>query len=385
MDRKKKTGIINILVLGAKLQGTEVIYLAKKAGYHVTVVDKKSTALGIDLADEYVKADILDESKVIGCIKRADVVIPAIEDTQVLDQVIKYGEKTGTKVLFDKESYRISSSKSLSNKLFEELELPMPKQYPACEYPVIMKPDHLSGSSNVKKAYSAKEAEAYLKKHGKEKVVIQEYLEGPSYSLEVIGNGTEFYFPQITEVIVDDNYDCKRIIAPAVISEDVSEQMMTIGRKLSDKLKIKGIFDIEVILHKGKLKLLEIDARFPSQTPISVYHSTGINMVELMVNQAFGKFSGKHEAIGMRSCIYQQILVSDGKIEVLGEHIMGSCRHLKQIMNFYGADEVMTDYYPGAKTWKAIVIITRDSQKEAMEAFEEFTRNISAIQTEKAG
>ena len=41
---------------------------------------------------------------------------------------------------------------------------------------------------------------------------------------------------------------------------------------------------MEVILHRGELKVLEIDARLPSQTPTVVFHSTGVNLVEVLGN-----------------------------------------------------------------------------------------------------
>lgn len=385
MGRDKEKEHLTLLVLGAKLQGTEVIYLAKQAGYHVIAIDRNPEALGADLADEYIQADLLKDEKVILYFQKADAVLPVIEDIEVLEKVKEYCETTKTKLLFDIEAYKISSSKRLSNNLFEELQLPVPSKYPVCDYPVVLKPDNLSGSSNVKKAYSQEEVEAYKKEYGEENVVIQEFLEGASYSLEVIGDGKNFYFPQITEVIVDDTYDCKRIAAPAMVSDSIKEQMMAIGQKLAERLKIKGIFDIEVINHKGKLKLLEIDARFPSQTPISVYHSTGINMVSLMVEQAFGKSKPINKPKQERNCLYQQIVVMGQQVEVLGEHVMSTCSHIKQIEDFYGADEVLTDYDEGKDIWKAIVIITRDTEEEAYEAFETFTRRIETIQKEKVG
>ncbi|MCR4892184.1 MAG: 3-methylornithine--L-lysine ligase PylC [Lachnospiraceae bacterium] len=432
-----------ILVLGAKLQGTEIIYLAKEAGYYVTVIDRNPLAPGADLADEYICEDILNEEAVKAYFRTADAVIPAIEDLEVLERAVQYGSLTGTKVLFDLEAYRISSSKNRSNQLFSELRIPMPRYYPDCAYPVIVKPDGLSGSAGVVRFNKKEQLQAYLREKGSENAVIQEYLQGPSYSLEVIGDGERFYFPQITEVVVDDNYDCKRIIAPARISGDIRRQMLDIGQTLANRLKIKGIFDIEVIEDKGVLKILEIDARFPSQTPISVYRSTGLNMVKIMVELLLdGRFPEQVVRSGEKACIYQQIQVSGADIEVLGEHIISGCSHLKRVRGFLGADEVLTDYfggsggfpgadgtatdycgckaglsgadevltnyfggsggfpgavlgltdYPGSKgrrpgEWRAIVIITRDSEEQAFQAFEAFLTNIrrNYLKVEKTG
>ncbi|UWG98170.1 3-methylornithine--L-lysine ligase PylC [Dehalobacter sp. DCM] len=364
--------MINILIIGAKLQGVEAIYLAKKAGYYVTVIDHNAEAPGRDLADEFINADIFDEEAVLSVLSKAEVVLPVIEDADVLAKVQAYGQRLGLKVLFDLKAYTISRSKTNSNDLFFKNNLPVPKIYPDCTFPVILKPDGESGSRNVIKAYSQSEIEAYLEGHIGEQTVVQEYLEGASYSLEVIGDGEHFYFPQITEVVVADDYDCKRIIAPAAIGETEKQQMLAIGQSLAESLKIKGIFDIEVISHKGKLKLLEIDARLPSQTPVSVYHSTGMNMVHMMTELALGNSESVRILPAKQVCIYQQIHVSGGKITVAGEHMIASCRHLKIREGLFGCKEAITDYEEGSHNWKGIIIVVGESQEKAYAAFDRF-------------
>lgn len=299
--------------------------------------------------------------------EEVDVVIPAIENKNILERLLEYGEITKTKVIFDNNSYNISSSKQLSNKLFENLGLPLPAKYPDCKYPIIIKPDHLSGSRNVFKAFSKAEADKILAAMNGE-IVIQEYLEGQSFSLEVLGDGNSFFYPQITEVVVDDNYDCKRIIAPAKISRELKEQLYMLAYIIAEHLKIKGIFDIEVINHNGVLKLLEIDARFPSQTPISIYQSSGINMVDILVELSLGTFNGIKRTKN-KVCYYQQIVVDDSGIKVMGEHVMESCINLKIVDGFFGADEGITDYEEGGNNFKAIVIVTADTHENAYNKF----------------
>lgn len=368
--------MINILIIGAKLQGVEAIYLAKKAGYHVTALDHNADAPGRDLADEFIKADVFDEEEMLPLFLKADVVLPAIEDHEVIVKVDEYGRKMGTKVMFDVNAYNISRSKHRSIELFQKNRLPIPAIYPDCVFPVILKPDGESGSKHVKKAYCRREVEEYLETHKNIHTVIQEYLEGASYSLEVIGDGEHYFFPQITEVIVDDEYDCKRIVAPANMEAQEKQQMLEIGQRLAESLKIKGIFDIEVISQAGKLKLLEIDARLPSQTPISVYHSTGMNMVEMMTELVLGNVGSIRILPAKQVCLYQQIQVCDGKIKVTGEHIIGSCRQLKIRKGFFGCTEAITDYEEGSRDWKGIIIVTGETEQQAHETFFKFIQQL---------
>ena len=366
---------MKILIIGAKLQGLEAVYLAKKAGYETVLVDKNSDAIAGSTADKFIVMNVFEEDAMKSLFQQVDIAVPMIEDEKVIEQVLKYGLECNIPVIADLSAYRISSSKLKSNNLFETLNLPVPGKYPNCSFPVIVKPDELSGSSGVKKIDTERQLESFLEET-EGSVVIEEYADGQIFSLEVIGNGKDYYFPLVTEIVIDKEYDCKRVIAPANLSEELKSEFLKLAKKLANKLKIKGVFDIEVISHNGKLKVMEIDARFPSQTPISVFHSTGINLLQMSVElklNTFAEMKYSKEVV----CYYQQILVSNGFIRVLGEHILRDCRKLRVIENIFGADEMITDYETGKKEFRATVIITGETEAEAKERFE---KCIEAIQ-----
>ena len=363
-----------VLVIGGKLQGLEIVYLSGKAGYRTIVVDRKSEVPARGLATGFVKADIMDRELLIPLFRESDIVFPAIEDIDVLERLMEYQEETGTPVVFDMHCYRISSSKTLSNQIFEKLSQPLPEKYPNCGFPVIIKPDSLSGSNGVHRAETLEEAEAILSSV-EGSMVVQEYLEGRSFSLEVLGDGEKAVCPMITEILVDQHHDCKRVIAPARINPDTVKKFQRIAEILMGYLKIKGIFDIEVIQHRDKLKILEIDARFPSQTPISIYHASGFNMVKYLANVAMGE-KPEQDTPWNKVCCYQQIEFHNQTLYVLGEHIMGDCCELTINTGFFGADEAITDYQKGSSNWKAIIITTGETQEAAMEKFHVFVDNL---------
>lgn len=363
--------MLKLLVIGGGLQGIEALYLARKAGYATILVDRCKNASGRGLADCFVVSEVSASQVLCSLFRKADLVLPALENATALRQIQKYGELTHTPVIFDLAAYEISSSKSRSNKLFARLRIPTPEVEPK-NYPLILKPDGASGSTEVVRAESAAEVIDYLAGHRGSETIIEEYLEGRSFSLEVIGDGECFYFPQITEIITDEAYDCKQVIAPAVITLDEKRQFYEIACRLAAALPIKGIFDIEVISHRGRLKVLEIDARLPSQTPISIYHASGMNFVEMMANLTLGKGIAPLLRDKGSVCCYQQIRIADGVLQLAGERIMKEARSLKLIEHFYGADEVITDYYVGSADWRAIVIITAGSEVQAQEKFKAF-------------
>ncbi len=354
---------MNILIIGCRLQGVEAVYLAKKAGFFTTAVDRDENACAVGLADRFVRCDFFDSEIMTKLFMENDAVLPAVENMEVCEKLLQYGKITDTPVIFDKRAYAVSSSKLCSDRLFGTLKIPVPQKYPECGFPVIIKPDDLSGSKMVFKAENKTELENVLEKYGGHTPIIGEYLSGKSYSLEVLRANGKTIFPMITEVVVDKNYDCKEIIAPAEISENETAQMMKIAEKLDSALHCEGIFDIEVISHNGVLKILEIDARLPSQTPISVYHASGFNMVKWLAEmKVFG--SSDETQIRSKFCCYCQIKSTSRGIEILGEHIMSDCGKLHIINGFFGADEAVSNYR-GTSDFCAIMIFFADSISEA--------------------
>ena len=107
--------------------------------------------------------------------------------------------------------------------------------------------------------------------------------------------------------------------------------------------------DIEVIVHEGALKVLEIDARLPSQTPTVVLHASGMNMAALLAETVLGGHIPVVDRTHQRGCCYQHVRVGGGTASVLGEHMMGTARPLRLIPGLYGADKVITDLPQGSQ------------------------------------
>ena len=71
-------------------------------------------------------------------------------------------------------------------------------------------------------------------------------------------------------------------------------------------------------------RVLEIDARLPSQTPTAVYWSSGLNLVELLVETARRGALPAVSGSARRACVYQHVSARDGRLEVVGEHALGA-------------------------------------------------------------
>ena len=187
-------------------------------------------------------------------------------------------------------------------------------------------------------------------------LVVQEYIKGPSYSIEVMGRPGEYQTFQVTDLAMDDQYDCKRVTAPTQLSLPHIKSFEHMALGIARQIQLTGIMDLEVILTENTLKLLEIDARLPSQTPMTVYGSTGINMVQMLVNLCLEKRFRRAEAVSKRWVVIEHIRVLGRKIQVCGEHIMAKDGPLEHHQPFFGANEAITSFFPGKNKWVATLI-----------------------------
>jgi pyrrolysine biosynthesis protein PylC len=349
----------------------EAVYLAHQAGWEVTLVDRNPQAPAVGLCDSYRRLDILRDAEALTEVLRgADLIIPALEDERALTFLAELAAAQEYPLAFDPAAYDVSSSKRKSDLLFRQNGIPAPRYWPGCGFPLIAKPSALSGSRGVRLIADQRELDEFFKETGPGggDYILQEFLEGDSYSLEVIGLKEKFLPLLVTELEMDDDFDCKRVSAPVKLDPVLVRQFAEMAEKVAGLLDLTGVMDLEVILHQGVLKLLEIDARLPSQTPTAVYKATGVNIVELLYRVfSLGELPREVDLSVKSGVVYEHIRVSPEGVETLGEHIISDAGPLRLVRDFYGADEALTNFEPGRAEWVATLIVTGADRDKAWE------------------
>lgn len=369
-----------IAIIGGKLQGVEALYLAGKAGYKTLLIDKNPDATATKLCDQFLKFRFSLDQPIPADCPPIDLILPAIEDNTVLAALKIWSEKANIPLVFDPDAYRLSSSKLMSDELFRKLKLPAPCPWPTCSFPVVVKPDQESGSQGVEVLHDQESLNHYASGSRTEShVVIQEYLDGPTYSIEVIGFPGNYRPLQVTKLHMDNSYDCKRVTAPSGLSPALIVDFKNMACTIAEEIKLKGIMDVEVVLHNNKLKLLEIDARLPSQTPMAIYWSTGVNMVQMLCEMFLNKKTDDSRSHQKRFVCVEHIRVRENVLEVCGEHIMSSDAPLTLQPGFFGANETLTSYQPKKRTWVATMIFAGNSHNEISAKKESCYREITNL------
>ena len=356
-------------IVGGKLQGVEAAYLARKAGWEVRVVDKKPRVPASDLGDAFEQADVTVEKGLDDILGDVDFILPTLEDDNALRSLTRWSRNTGVPLAFDPKAYAVSSSKLKSAEFFKEIGLPIPVAWPQCKFPVLAKPGRGSGSKGVRVFQDFNSLKnGFSPEFPPPDWVLEEFLDGSQHSLEVVGRPGNYRTLQVTDLYVDQDFDCKRVIAPSILPLNLIEDFEELSLTIAETLNLHGVMDVEVIYSRGELKILEIDARLPSQTPTAVYWSTNQNLIELLGGlYATPKDDFPPVGTSLRGTVYEHIHVSGDRLKISGERMMAEGGSLALLGDFFGADEAITNFEPGKDPWVATLIFCASNRHEACE------------------
>ena len=346
-------------ILGGGLQGTETVYLARELGYRTVLIDERPEAPASQLAHLFLSQKVNSLADCDSVFRNCDLVIPACEDLYTLRLLSAWAEKSEIPLAFHLPSYLVSQNKLCSKNLFNKAQVPTPADWPMAQFPLIAKPSSLSGSRGVCHINNQEKLlQLFPQKGDMDDWVLEEYCPGPSYSIEIIGRDGNYETFQITNLEMDAIYDCCGVWSPTDLSAPECLEFQDIAQRLAQELGLVGLMDVEIIKAPQGLKVLEIDARMPSQTPTVVWKSTGVNIVEKLARcflnypQAPQSDEKKEELF----VVYEHIKVEDGKVTIAGEHIMSQAGPLVHRSNFAGANEALTNWQEERKSWVATMI-----------------------------
>ena len=301
-----------ILIIGASILQLPAILKAKEMGYYVATADYNPEAVGIPFADEYFNVSTIDVDGVVKAAQEfgADGIMTLATDMP-MRAVARACEVLGLNGISFETAVK-ATDKGEMIKAFEEHGVEHPWYFVAKDpdsfeqifdkvtYPCIMKPTDNAGSRGVVKCNSAEELrEAYSYSSGESRggaVIVEEYLQGPEFSIEVMVTDGVPHVLQITDKCTTGAPHFVELEhhQPANLSRQQYSEIYGLTEKALDALGVtNGASHAEYkITEEGKVYVMEIGARMGGDFIGSdlVKLSTGYDFLDGVINVALGQF-----------------------------------------------------------------------------------------------
>lgn len=336
------------MVLAAGLLQIDVIEKAKSMGYYVLAVDGNPKAPGFNVADKAICADIVNEETMLK-IARDEHVDGVMHPCSEVSMAVmgRINDELGLSGI-SREQAICATNKHLMRKAFEKGNAPSPKSILAqdaedawsrlqneFDTDAILKPSRNSGSRGIAKVSRNMDKGDFIRAYDEalsesrdHSVLIEQFIEGPEFSIEMIVWQGEIHVLTVT--------DKKTTGAPHFV-ELGHNQPSCFSDTDVETLKAAAVAGVRALgvnncachaeakLMNGKAYLMEVGARLGGDfiSTELTHLSTGIDMVAAAIDVALGvepDLSAKEEPKGVcirYFCPKPGKLVSISNTEVL--------------------------------------------------------------------
>ena len=320
------------MVLAAGLLQIDVIEKAKSMGYYVLAVDGNLKAPGFNVADKAICADIVNEETMLK-IARDEHVDGVIHPCSEVSMAVmgRINDELGLSGI-SREQAICATNKHLMRKAFEKGNAPSPKSILAqdgedawsrlqneFDTDAILKPSRNSGSRGIAKVSRDMDKGDFIRAYDEalnesrdHSVLIEQFIEGPEFSIEMIVWQGEIHVLTVT--------DKKTTGAPHFV-ELGHNQPSCFSDADVETLKAAAIAGVKALgvnncachaeakLMNGKAYLMEVGARLGGDfiSTELTHLSTGVDMVAAAIDVALGvepDLSVKEEPKGVCICYF---------------------------------------------------------------------------------
>lgn len=299
-----------VLIIGASILQLPAIKKAKELGYYVGVADYNPNAIGISYADEYYNVSTIDIDGIVEVAKKfnPDGIMTLATDMP-MRAVAKACEICGLPGISYETALK-ATDKGEMIKAFELNNVEHPWYYiiksenelkeiiNKISYPCIMKPTDNAGSRGVVLCNDKLElVNMYgysLEESRGGDVIVEEYLQGPEFSVEVMVVDGEPHILQITDKLTTGTPHFVEMghSQPTNQNDEVKDKIRSLASRACQAVGINiGPAHVEMILTKDGPKMVELGARMGGDciTTHLVPLSTGIDMVASTIKLVCGE------------------------------------------------------------------------------------------------
>lgn len=162
-------------------------------------------------------------------------------------------------------------------------------------FPVLIRPSYVLGGRAMEIVYQTEELLHYMKNavqvHEDQPVLIDRYLTGQEMEVDAISDGENVFIPGIMEHIERAGVhsgDSIGVYPPQSLSEETKATIIDYTTRIAKGFQIVGLLNIQFVLSKGKVYVLEVNPRASRTVPF-LSKITRVPMANLATKIMLGK------------------------------------------------------------------------------------------------
>ncbi|WP_367342531.1 carbamoyl-phosphate synthase large subunit [Limosilactobacillus sp.] len=163
-------------------------------------------------------------------------------------------------------------------------------------FPVLVRPSYVLGGKAMEIVYNDDELEDYLKQNTNidvdgHPILIDSYLDGTECEVDAICDGERVLLPGIMEHIEHAGVhsgDSMAVYPSQNFDDNIKQQIVDATKKLAIALRCIGIMNIQFIVSKGQVYILEVNPRASRTVPF-LSKITGIEMAQVATRVILGE------------------------------------------------------------------------------------------------
>ncbi len=298
------------------------VWTLKQLGYEVVIINNnpETVSTDFDTADRLYFEPLTPEDvqHVLDVEKPYGVIITFGGQTAI--KLCSYFDTHGIRILgTSADSVDRAEDRERFEALLEKYSIPRPKALTVMtkdealaaaerlEYPVLLRPSYVIGGQNMTIAFTQEDVCRYmdviLAQGIENPVLCDKYLMGTELEVDAISDGKDVLIPGIMQHIERTGIhsgDSIAVYPPYNLDDAMLERIIEVSTQLALELKTKGLINIQYLIYRGQLYVIEVNPR-ASRTVPYISKVTGVPMVELATKIIVGE---KLKKLGYSTGLY---------------------------------------------------------------------------------
>ena len=286
------------------------VWALKEAGYEAIIINNNPETVSTDfsISDKlyFEPLTIEDVMHIIDLEKPEGVVVQFGGQTAInlASQLVEHGVKIlGTSL----EDVDRAENRDKFEQALQELDVPQPLGRTAFSveaaveiansigYPVLVRPSYVLGGRAMEIVYKEAELLQYMQNAVKvnpdHPVLVDRYLTGKEIEVDAISDGTDVVIPGIMEHIERAGVhsgDSIAVYPPQKLTDDQKEKIIEYTTKLAKGLNIIGLLNIQYVISKGEVFVIEVNPRSSRTVPF-LSKITNVPMANIATKAIMGQ------------------------------------------------------------------------------------------------